>query len=113
MFPGGNEWGANVAFRPTSAEKIPRQFGPTRRAPWARTLASSSSWRRVPSIPVSAKPAEMTQRARVPLRSAASASSSTESAGTQKTARSTGPGTSAIDGYALTPATEAALGLTG
>ncbi len=73
MFPAGNECGAKVAFRPTAAEEIPRQFGPTRRAPCARTSASSCSWRRMPSIPISANPAEITQRARVPFRSAASA----------------------------------------
>ena len=98
MLPAGKEWGAKVAFRSTAAEKMPRQFGPTRRAPWARTSASSSSWRRMPSIPVSANPAEITQRARVPFRSAASASESTAAPGTQNTARSTSPGMSAIDG---------------
>ena len=51
---------------PAAAEKMPRQFGPISRAPCARTSASSCSWRRIPSAPVSAKPAEITQSARVP-----------------------------------------------
>ena len=113
MLPAGKLCGAKVAFRPGPAEKIPRQFGPISRAPCARTLASSCSWRRTPSMPVSANPAEITQRARVPFAIAASASASTMSPGTQKTARSTTSGMSAIDGYAFTPAIEGAFGLTG
>ena len=56
MLPAGKLCGAKVAFRPGPAEKIPRQFGPISRAPCARTRASSWSWRRMPSMPVSAKP---------------------------------------------------------
>ena len=98
MLPAGKLCGANVAFSPGPAEKMPRQFGPISRAPCARTLASSCSWRRTPSAPVSAKPAEITQSALVPFCSAASASSSTDSPGRQNTARSTGSGMSAMDG---------------
>ena len=50
-----------------AAEAMPRQFGPTSRAPCARTSASSCSWRSRPSAPVSAKPAEITQSARTPF----------------------------------------------
>ena len=93
MLPGGERVRARTSRSgPAAAEKMPRQFGPISRAPWARTRASSCSWRRTPSIPVSANPAEITQSARVPFRSAASASASTASPGTQKTARSTGVG---------------------
>ena len=42
------------------ATAIPRQLGPISRAPCARTSASSRSWRSAPSLPTSAKPAEMT-----------------------------------------------------
>ena len=55
--------------------------GPISRAPCARTSASSRSWRSTPSLPISAKPAEMTTRARTPLRSACSAASSTAAPG--------------------------------
>ena len=41
MRPGGNERGANVALRPTALDAMPRQFGPIRRAPCARTSARS------------------------------------------------------------------------
>ena len=75
---------------------MPRQFGPTRRAPWARTRASSRSCRSAPSLPVSAKPAEMTHSARTPCRERSSAASSTCSPGTQITARSTGSAISSI-----------------
>ena len=47
-------------------DAMPRQLGPIRRAPCARTSASSSSWRAAPSAPVSAKPAEITHSARTP-----------------------------------------------
>ena len=49
---------------------MPRQFGPTRRAPCARTSARSFCWRSAPSAPTSANPAEITQSARTPFRSA-------------------------------------------
>ena len=49
MFPAGNECGAKVAFNPARPRRCPRQFGPTSRAPCARTSDSSSSWRRSPS----------------------------------------------------------------
>ena len=97
--PGGE---ASAARRSRSGRpprrRCPRQFGPTRRAPWARTSASSSSWRRMPSIPVSANPAEITQSARVPLPQRRLCLGEHGAPGTQKTARSTSPGMSAIDG---------------
>ena len=45
---------------------MPRQFGPISRAPWKRASATSSRSRAAPSAPTSAKPAEITQTARVP-----------------------------------------------
>ena len=66
MLPGGAEREANVALSLTAAEEMPRQLGPSSRAPCARTSASSASWRSSPSGPTSANPAEMTQTARTP-----------------------------------------------
>ena len=43
--PGGSAFGPKVAFRRGAAAAMPRQFGPTRRAPWARTSASSACCR--------------------------------------------------------------------
>ena len=64
--PGGSARGPKVAFSDGAATAMPRQFGPTRRPPCARTSASSCSWRSRPSSPISAKPAEITQSARTP-----------------------------------------------
>ena len=97
MLPGGVERDAKVALRLGPATEIPRQFGPIRRAPYARTSASSRSWRSRPSLPVSAKPAEMTTSARTPCASACSAASITPAAGTQITATSTGSGISSTE----------------
>ena len=97
MFPGGAERDANVALRLGPATAMPRQFGPISRAPWARTSASSRSWRSIPSLPVSAKPAEMTTSARMSRASACSAASITPAAGTQITATSTGSGISSTE----------------
>ena len=47
MFPAGKLCGAKVAFSPGPATKMPRQFGPISRAPWARTRASSCSCLRI------------------------------------------------------------------
>ena len=77
----GARAGAKVAFRPRPGTATPRQLGPTSRAPCARTSASRRSCRSRPSSPVSAKPAEITHRARTPWRSASDAASSTCSAG--------------------------------
>ena len=41
MLPTGAWREANVAFSRVAAEATPRQFGPMRRAPWARTRASN------------------------------------------------------------------------
>ena len=49
--PGGNDSRANVALTPAAATASPRQFGPSRRAPWERTSSSSRSWRSAPSLP--------------------------------------------------------------
>ncbi len=95
--PAGSARGANVALRPSAGTAMPRQFGPTRRAPCARTSASSRSWRSTPSEPISAKPAEMTQSAETPSRSTCSAASSTSAPGRQITARSIGSGISSIE----------------
>ena len=97
MLPLGAERAAKVAFSRGPATAIPRQFGPISRAPCERTSASSRSCRSAPSLPTSAKPAEMTTSARTPLRSASSAAASTCSPGTEITARSTGSGISATD----------------
>jgi hypothetical protein len=86
-----------VAFSFGFEEAIPRQFGPSSRAPCARTSASSCSCRSRPSSPVSAKPDEITQIARTPSASASSAASSTRGPGTQITASSTGSGISEIE----------------
>jgi len=64
---------------------MPRQFGPTSRPPWARTSASSRSWRSRPSAPTSAKPEEMTQSARAPAASASSAAARTSPPGRETT----------------------------
>ena len=103
--PGGSARGAKVAFSFGFDDAMPRQFGPSRRAPCERTSASSCSCRSRPSAPVSAKPEEITQRARTPLRSASSAASSTRGPGRQMTASSTSSGISAIESYPRTPAT--------
>ena len=92
MLPAGAERAAKVAFRLGPATAMPRQFGPISRAPCERTSASSCSCRSTPSLPISAKPAEMTTSARTPLRSACSAASSTAAPGSEITARSTGVG---------------------
>ena len=97
MLPRGAERAAKVAFRLVADEAMPRQLGPIRRAPCARTSASSSSCLRAPSLPVSAKPAEMITSACTPLRSASSAAPSTAAAGKLITARSTSSGISAIE----------------
>ena len=73
--------------------KMPRQFGPISRAPCARTRASSCSWRRAPSAAgLGEAGRDHAERLASPSRSAASASASTRSPGTQKTARSTALG---------------------
>ena len=109
MLPLGAERAAKVAFRRGPATAMPRQFGPIRRAPWARTSASNCSCRSAPSLPTSANPAEITTSARTPLRSASSAAASTCSPGTAITARSTGSGISATEAYPRTPATAVTL----
>ena len=89
IFPAGNARGANVALSRTAADAMPRQLGPTRRAPCSRMSAISCSWRMRPSAPISAKPAEITQTARTPASSASCTAASTCSPGRQTTASST------------------------
>ena len=113
MFPGTGDREANVAFSRTAVDEIPRQFGPSNRAPCARTRARRSRWRSSPSEPTSANPAEITQIARMPTSSADRTASRTASAGTHTTARSTSSGTSPMEPYPRTPATGSALRLTG
>ena len=68
------------------------------RMPASRQTRSSWAWRWAPSGPVSAKPAESTTNARTLAAAHSSAVRTTAAAGTASTARSTGPGTSAIEG---------------
>ncbi len=98
--PRGGATGAKVAFRETvgSVFTIPRQFGPTIRMPWRRITSRSAFWRFTPSSPTSWNPALMTTSALIPFAPQASAASTTCAAGITITARSTGPGTSAMDG---------------
>ena len=95
--PAGSARGAKVAFSFGFEEAIPRQFGPSSRAPCARTSASSCSCRSRPSAPVSANPEEITQSARTPFASASSAASSTRGPGRQITASSIASGISVIE----------------
>ena len=98
IVPGGRARGPKVALSLALETAIPRQFGPIRRAPWARTSATSRSSRSRPSVPVSANPAEMTQIAVTPFRRAASTDSRTCAAGTQTIARSGRSGSSSTRG---------------
>ena len=77
MLPAGMCGGPKVAFNRGPDTAMPRQLGPTMRPPWARTTSSSRSWRSAPSTPNSANPAEITHKARTPVRSAQLAASST------------------------------------
>ncbi len=61
----------------------------------------------------SAKPAEITTSPCTCFRTQSSTTAATLAAGTHTTARSTGPGTASTVGYACTPATDVAFGLTG
>ena len=65
----GIAWRApNVALSrtPGLVFSTPRQLGPTIRMPASRQTSSSSCWRRSPSSPASANPAEITSSARTP-----------------------------------------------
>ncbi len=98
--PGGGGAGAKVALRRTrgSVAAIPRQLGPTMRMPCSRAVATTSSWRRLPSSPLSANPAETMTRPFTPMRPHDATISWTCEAGTAMTARSTASGTSSMDG---------------
>ena len=47
--------------------EMPMVFGPRMRRPSCRAFATSSSWSRLPSAPVSPKPEEMSSTLRMPL----------------------------------------------
>ena len=96
MRPGGIARGAKVAFRPSAGHGDAEAV----RADQPRAVRADE--REQPRLPLDAlladlgEPAEMTQSAGTPLRSAASADSSTRAPGTQMTARSTASGISSI-----------------
>ena len=88
MPPGANVWPVIVAFSPQAVETTPRLFGPTMRIPYRRAAASSSSCRRAPSAPVSAKPDEITTALRTPAAPHRVTASTASRAGQAMTARS-------------------------
>ena len=92
--PGRRRGRGEGRVQPTSGAvlRTPRQLGPTSRMPGGAADASSSRWRRAPSAPASAKPAESTTSARTPLRRALARDVEHGPRGTAMTARSTGPG---------------------
>ena len=92
---------------------MPRQFGPMRRPPCARTRSSSAACLPAPSEPTSAKPAEITQSERTPDASASRAAARTALAGTQMTARSTTGCTSESVVLPGTPSTDSPRRLIG
>jgi hypothetical protein len=113
--PGGGYRVENVPFSRTSDAvfTIPMQFGPMIRIPYERARSTSSTCRAVPSPPTSLKPDEITTSPRTPFSPHSRVTSSTSGAGTTMNASSTSFGTSTIDGYAGTPCTTSAFGLTG
>src|ERR1039458_1312520 len=88
------------------------QFGPTIRAPAARTVATSSDWRPTPASPTSPKPAETTSNPRAPAATDCLTAESAEDAGSAMTARSTGRPMDSIDGYVALSSTFDEWGLT-
>ena len=68
--PGGAAWGTKVASSGLRRPINPRQFGPTRRMPAARQIATSSSCSTAPSAPASANPADRTSSALHPAHGA-------------------------------------------
>ena len=91
----------------------PMQFGPTIRMPWPRARSIRSACRASPSSPTSEKPAETMQTALTPSSPASSTRSFTAAPGTAMITRSGVSGQSASVGYAATPWTYGAFGLTG
>src|SRR5579875_3414341 len=104
--PGGGCAPANVAFSLSGGTAMPKQFGPTRRMPYLRQIASSRE-------PASASMPEVTTTSeRAPRRPHSPATSVTLGAGTAITATSGGSGRSATDGTHGTPSTDRACGFT-
>ena len=95
-----------VASSPMPGTAMPKQFGPTRRIPYLRQVASSSG-------PAAPSPEVTTTSARTPRRPHCLATSGTAAAGTATIARSTPSGRSAMARTQGTPATSSACGLTG
>jgi hypothetical protein len=91
----------------------PSAFGPTTRIPCARASLTSRRSATVPPPPASPNPALITTSALTPLARQESITSSMFAAGTATTARSIASGMSVTEGYARTPRTERASGLTG
>ena len=111
VWPLYGRTGAKLAFALAGLLMVPTMFGPITRPPEALTIRfnSSSSF----LFPTSAKPLVMTMWPLTPALAHCRATSSTLSAGTQYTAASTGPGTSAMEGYVLRPRISVAPGLIG
>ena len=106
--------GLNVAARGMSALATPSQLGPQMAMPWRSAIRCSSSWRTRAASPFSSpKPDEMTTAALIPRAPHSSSTSATDAAGITTTARSTGSGIAATEGYAVSPCTSARLGVTG
>ena len=71
MFPAGAERAAKVAFRLGAGDGDAEAVGPDQpRAVRAHQREQLAPGARAPSLPISAKPAEITTSARTPLRSA-------------------------------------------
>ena len=81
------------------ASVTPMQFGPSNRAPAARTFATIRAWRSRPASPSSPKPAVIATSIRLPAASASSTAASNEASGTARTTSSGGTGRSAREGY--------------
>ncbi len=92
--PPGNGFDARSSSALES--KTPRQFGPTRSAPAARTRAVMARSRSAPSGPSSPNPAAIATSAFAPAASDASTASSSPCAGTLRTTSSGASGRSAI-----------------
>jgi hypothetical protein len=106
--------GATEALRLTegSVLMMPKLLGPMTRMPLARASRTTSCCSSAPSGPASAKPLETTTAPLTPRSTHWASTSGTEAAGTVRTARSTGPGTSDTAAYASVPPTSNASRLT-
>ena len=92
---------------------IPWQFGPNTRTPYFLALARNTAWSFAPSSPISLNPAELMTTALTPFFPQSSIACGTSLAGMMMCARSTAPGISSSDLYALMPRTSGAVGLIG